>query len=489
MAKEKRARKKKQKGLEEAPQKKVEAASSPPSGEVSKLKVPINYDGKGDPSIGYSRLQNIVVQLGRRKGIHTAATLDRALSYQVRKIQTGIFALDWLTGGGFPLDRITRIGGPKNAAKTTTMLKTLANAQTYCRMCKCPIVVSPSTGEKDCECPQHRFKLVDSVALERLKDEDVHTVLAGCLPTHAGCEGSKVYLKDLKGKRVYLEETYRCIPFQAVFIETEHKLDEAWARANGVDTRLVAVVSSPWAEPTIDTTEAVLYTGEVDIVFVDTITMMIGQDAIEKSMDENPKIAGRANIIKRFLEKVVSAQNAGGVMNANPVTLVCNSQVRTKGIGAYRTFLGTSDGNMMDHCVALDLYFREKGFTFENKEYASYGEYAFTVLKNHVGGSSGVAGTFKMWLDPIGPYKVGDTDDFKHVINYGRQYDLITGTSGKYSVNCRHVKEGVTFKTIPQLETFLYDNKTVFLDLRRRVLEKVTQTRTPVKKKEGEVAT
>jgi RecA/RadA recombinase len=465
--------------------KKAEAAPPPPSVVKPPPTVKVDYDGKGNPSVGYSRLQNIVVQLGRRKGIHTAATLDRALSYRIRKIQTGIFALDWLTGGGFPLDRITRIGGPKNAAKTTTMLKTLANAQTYCRMCACPIVISPKTGNKDCECPKHRFKLVDSVTLERLKDEDVYTVLAGGLPTHAGKEGDKVFIKDLKGKRVYLEETYRCIPFQSVYVETEHKLDEAWARANGVDTKLVAIISSPWAEPTIDTTEAVLYTGEVDLVFVDTITMFIGKDAIEKSMEDNPRVAGRANTIKRFLEKIISAQNAGGVMNPNPVTIVCNSQVRTKGIGAYRTFLGTSDGNMMDHCVALDLYFREKGFTFENKEYASYGEYEFTVLKNHVGGSSGVAGTFKIWLDPLGPYQVGDTDDFKHVVNYGRQYGLIKGSTGKYNIECRHVDEGVLFRTVGALETFLQENKTVFLDLRRRVLEKVIQTRTPTKAKDA----
>lgn len=465
--------------------KKAEAAQSPPSVVIPPPAVKIDYDGKGNPSVGYSRLQNIVVQLGRRKGIHTAATLDRALSYRIRKIQTGVFALDWLTGGGFPLDRITRIGGPKNAAKTTTMLKTLANAQTYCRMCACPIVISPKTGNKDCECPKHRFKLVDSVTLERLKDEDVYKVLAGRLPAHAGKEGDKVFIKDLKGKRVYLEETYRCIPFQSVYVETEHKLDEAWARANGVDTKLVAIISSPWAEPTIDTTEAVLYTGEVDLVFVDTVTMFIGKDAIEKSMEDNPRVAGRANTIKRFLEKIISAQNAGGVMNPNPVTIVCNSQVRTKGIGAYRTFLGTSDGNMMDHCVALDLYFREKGFTFENKEYASYGEYEFTVLKNHVGGSSGVAGTFKMWLDPLGPYKVGDTDDFKHVVNYGRQYGLIKGGTGKYNIECRHVDAGVVFRTVGALETFLQENKTVFLDLRRRVLEKVIQTRTPTKAKDA----
>jgi len=69
------------------------------------------FDLKGDPGPGQDLLKDIALTLGRKNGAFYASRLDLAMAYKVKKLPTGIFYLDWYTGGGIPLDRITRIGG------------------------------------------------------------------------------------------------------------------------------------------------------------------------------------------------------------------------------------------------------------------------------------------------------------------------------------------------------------------------------------------
>ena len=239
------------------------------------------YDMRGAPEHGVARVREIAHALGFRKGRHTAAVMGRASAYKIRKIPFGIFMLDWYTHGGLPVDRITRLYGPRNSCKTTLMLKVLAISQGYCRMCKCPIVADPETGDKNCACPSRRFKPSDTAVLEHLEQDEVVSVMAGNLPKAAKKGKGDPYV-EIKGRRFTFEETYRCTPLQAVFIETEHKLDEMWAARNGVNTDLVFIVGSDWAESTLDTVEALLYSGEVDLVLVDTVSMLVPKEKITK---------------------------------------------------------------------------------------------------------------------------------------------------------------------------------------------------------------
>jgi hypothetical protein len=138
----------------------------------------------------------------------------------------------------------------------------------------------------------------------------------------------------------------------------------------------------------------------------------------------------------------------------------------------------------MDHLVALDIFLYEKGYHWENNEYASYGNYQFTVLRNHAGGSSGVSGCFKLWVDPNGPYKVGDTDDVPQVIEYGQKTEVIKKVSAGYSFVTPYVDSGeVCVKTLKDLEKFFLESPTIYLDIRQQVLAKVMDIRT---KKRGD---
>lgn len=47
----------------------------------------------------------------------------------VERLPTGLAKLDYITGGGFPLGRLTQVAGPDKAGKTTIIYQLIANAQ------------------------------------------------------------------------------------------------------------------------------------------------------------------------------------------------------------------------------------------------------------------------------------------------------------------------------------------------------------------------
>jgi len=449
-------------------------------------KVSSPYDLRGEDAPGKARLKELAFQLGwqKDKKVHIASVLDRARIFYLRKIPTGIFLLDWYTHGGVPIGRVTRISGRRNSCKTTTLLRILANAQKYCRYCKSPIVLTKDS-RKDCLCPNPRYKVTEVSCLQHISPQYISAVMDGNLPDGAD-KKSLVWRHD--GHVIKFEETYRCAPFRAVYIETEHKLDEKWVRANGVDLELVLVVGSDWAESTVDTAEKILYTGEFDIVFVDTLSMLVPRDTIEKSLEENSKIAVRATIIQKFLQKIIASQYRYGLLDDSAITIVCATQVRTLGIGSWKGgHLGAADGNMMEHVVSLDLSFKEKGYKWENREYVSYGIFEFTVLKNHTGGSSAVTGLFNVWLDPKGPHSVGDTDDLLQTIKYGRKLEVIVKAKEGYCFPNPYF--ALVFPTLEEMAEELKVKADLYAFLRRAVLDKLIELRTPKKGLDEEKST
>jgi RecA/RadA recombinase len=438
------------------------------------------YNLKGDPSHGADRLRDLAIKLGWRDDKHIASVLSRATAFSVMKIPTGIFMLDWYTHGGIPIDRVTRIYGRKDSCKTTTMLKILANSQRYCHYCHYPIVISPKNGDVNCNCPNPRYVPRDPKCLQFVDSaEDAKTILSGERLSF-GKDSTSGYSAEIKGKKYFFDESYRCAPMRSLFVETEHKLDRRWADANGVNSDLVVVLSSDDSERLLDTVDSLLGSGELDIVFIDTLSMLIPNTHLEKSFADTPKVAAAAVLKQRFLQKVIATQNAKGVYDDRPVTVVCNSQVRNK-ISRFGSSMGTSECEALKHIACLDIEFKAMGYTFQHMEYASYGEFMFTIKKNHAGGPSNVSGKWKMWLDPHSKdYAIGDTDDTKYIIQYGREVNLITDGS-TYKIKSRHLKGHKGFKTLDSLGKFLQDNPTVRAEVRHNVLEKLTTYRTLVK--------
>lgn len=430
-------------------------------------------------------------QLGRSFGQSTALPLSAAPVARVMRMPIGILMFDWRTRGGLVLHRLNRLVGPKSTLKSTICLAATAAAQRTCRHCKYPMVVNPSTGVIDCRCPAPRFWLSDETDYSWLPHDVAIALSYGQLPDgavvkHVRGIGRVPVLRctpppgsrSSKAKDVPFVETFRNEPMRCLYLDSEHTIDEAWARANGVDTSLVLLVGARWAEQSLQTIEEAVLTREFDLVVVDSTSMLESKAELEKTFDERPKVASRATLMSRFVRRHLAAAFEDGLTARYSPTLLCTSQVTTKGIGSKggRTWLDSTDGHAMNHAVSLDIRMAEDRYEIdEATQRAVYGDFTFQVRKNKAGGSPGANGTIRFWLIETPDHPVGDSDDLETVMRYARDpsIGLIDEGAGAARLTLRspYVDDGaLSFSRVGDCRTFLRDNPTVYADLRQRVL-------------------
>jgi RecA/RadA recombinase len=458
-------------------------------------------DQGGSADKGRERLAALANSLGRRWGASTALPLSIAPVARIMRLPFGILMLDWLTGGGLVIGRINRLVGPKSTLKSTLCLRALRSAQQHCRHCKFPMVRNPQTGVVDCRCPKPRWWLANEDDYQWLPHETAIEVAYGKLPGPAAMKnvqglGRVPVLKcappehltggrRLKEREIAFKEAPRNEPMRCLYLDSEGTIDEAWARANGVDPSLVLLVGARWGEQSLATVEEAVLTREFDFIVIDSTSVLTPKKELEKSITEGKKVAAHAALMSQFAKRHIAAAFDEGLTGRYRPTVLTTSQVTTKGIGGGKkahAYLDSTDGNAMNHAVSLDIAMKEEGYTFDaSKRFAVHGDFGFKVKKNKAGGGTpGATGTIRFWLKAAPDHPVGDSDDLTVVMNYAREASiklLEEGTgAAKLTLHSPYVPDGqMVFQRVGDAETFLRENVTVYNDLRERVLAKLMQ--------------
>ena len=439
----------------------------------------MSLNQRGSPKKGRERLAAISAQMNTKFGAHIALPLNQAAVARVIKLPFGILELDWLTGGGVPLNRITRIWGKPSSLKSTTCLRLVRNGQHFCRHCKLPIVINPNNGDMDCACPKPRWTLADLTQFNVLSEanyEDSFKLLAGELPANAergGVGQAFLPIVGSNGKKTKIEfvTTDRCEPFRCLYIDSESSIDEAWARANGVDTSLLMLMGGNWAEQVLDMTEDIILTNEVDLVIIDSLDMLTPGDTLVKALSQTPRIAGKANIMARAMQKWTSAINAGGLLNRYAPTIVIVAQVRAHDIGKPWASIKPSGGWAVGHGISLDVKLEPHKYEYKGSS-ALFGTFGCNIAKSKVGGFPRSKGKFRFWLRPGKGRLVGDTEDIEIVLEHAINQKLITKVKNKYKLESKFITDTqhTLLSTQKAVKKYLSDNLSVYLDLRNRVL-------------------
>ena len=79
---------------------------------------------------------------------------------------------------------------------------------------------------------------------------------------------------------------------QAAFIDAEHALDPVYAKALGVDINNLLVSQPDCGEDALDITEALVRSGAVDVVVIDSVAALVPRQEIEGDMGQ----IGRAHV-------------------------------------------------------------------------------------------------------------------------------------------------------------------------------------------------
>ena len=120
---------------------------------------------------------------------------------------------------------------------------------------------------------------------------------------------------------------------QAAFIDAEHALDPVYAKALGVDINNLLVSQPDCGEDALDITVALVRSGAVDVVVIDSVAALVPRQEIEGDMGQS-QVGVQARLMSQAMRKlsaVISKSNAVvifinqlrekvGVMYGNPET-------------------------------------------------------------------------------------------------------------------------------------------------------------------------
>lgn len=229
------------------------------------------------------------------------------------KIKFSSPLINYMTYGGIPRGRIIEFAGEENGGKTTTALDIVSNAQVLFKKEYWDEITSLKEIEKPSKEQSTRLK----------------------------------YLEDRGAKRV-------------VYCDCENTLDDEWARKLGVniDEMILLKPMSQTAEQIFEMLLQMMETDEVGLVIIDSLGVMISQQAYEKTMEEKTYggIAAPLTLFSKKSELLCSKYNC---------TLIGINQMREDMNSSYGGQI-TTGGKGWKHNCSLRLMFRKGDYIDEN---------------------------------------------------------------------------------------------------------------------------
>src|SRR5699024_9752067 len=110
---------------------------------------------------------------------------------------------------------------------------------------------------------------------------------------------------------------------QAAFIDAEHALDPIYARALGVNIEELLLSQPDTGEQALEIAEALVRSGAVDIVVVDSVAALVPKAEIEGEMGDS-HVGLQARLMSQALRKL------SGVINKSKTTAIFINQIREK---------------------------------------------------------------------------------------------------------------------------------------------------------------
>ncbi|MBO4884157.1 MAG: recombinase RecA, partial [Clostridia bacterium] len=162
----------------------------------------------------------------------------------------------------------------------------------------------------------------------------------------------------------------------AAFIDAEHALDPIYARALGVDIDELYVSQPDNGEQALDICEALVRSGAIDIVVIDSVAALVPKQEIEGDMGES-HVGLQARLMSQALRKL-----AGVISKTNAVAIFIN-QLREKMGVIYGNPEVTTGGKALKFYASVRIDIR-KGEPIKNGSEVIGNRAKIKIVKNKV---------------------------------------------------------------------------------------------------------
>ena len=135
---------------------------------------------------------------------------------------------------------------------------------------------------------------------------------------------------------------------EAAFIDVEHALDPVYAKALGVDIDSLLVSQPDTGEQALEIAEALIRSGAIDVVVIDSVAALVPRQEIEGDMGE-AHVGLQARLMSQAMCKL-----AGAVSKSNCIAIFIN-QLRQKVGVVYGSPEVTAGGNALKYYASVRL--------------------------------------------------------------------------------------------------------------------------------------
>ena len=238
---------------------------------------------------------------------------------------------------------------------------------------------------------------------------------------------------------------------EAAFIDAEHALDPVYARKLGVDIDNLIVSQPDTGEQALEITEALVRSGALDVVVVDSVAALVPKAEIDGEMGDSHmglqarlmsqalrKLAGAINKSKTVLIFINQLREKIGVMFGNPETTTGGRALKfyaSVRMDIRKTEMMKQDGQVIGNRVRVKV--------IKNKVAPPFREAEFDVLYGK------------------GIPKVGNILDM--AVNLG----IVEKSGAWFSYNGQRISQGRE-----NAKQYLKDNEEIALEIERKIREK-----------------
>ncbi|MBP2240202.1 recombination protein RecA [Cytobacillus eiseniae] len=237
---------------------------------------------------------------------------------------------------------------------------------------------------------------------------------------------------------------------QAAFIDAEHALDPVYAQKLGVNIDELLLSQPDTGEQALEIAEALVRSGAVDILVVDSVAALVPKAEIEGEMGDS-HIGLQARLMSQALRKL------SGAINKSKTIAIFINQIREKVGVMFGNPETTPGGRALKFYSTIRLEVRRAEALKQGQEIVG-NRTKIKVVKNKVAPPFRVAEVDIMYGEGIS--KEGE------IIDIGSELDIVQKSGSWYSFNDERVGQGRE-----NAKLFLKENPDVCLEIQTKIRE------------------